>query len=121
MKNLVDAGIKNWEIWAEAYQAGVEAGQAAQVDSMTVYASSGKQYHVSEGVCGFAWLEIRGNTSFGKWALKEGIASKLYSGGLRISCREFGQSMQRKEAFIWAARKHLEAAGIACHGFSRMD
>jgi len=80
-----------------------------------------KVYRVEGGVCGFAWTHIAGNTPFGRWAKKKGLASKDYPNGLCFWVREFGQSMTRKEAYAREFAKVLNEANIKAYSNSRMD
>lgn len=67
---------------------------------------------VNDGVCGFAWIHIKGNTAFGRWAKAQGYARKCVYSGLNISLREHTQSMARKEAYGRAAVDVLRRYGI---------
>ena len=109
------------ELWKNAEAAGKWAGENCKPHAMNI--TDGKtDYYVSEGVCGFAWVEFAGNTAWGRWAKKYGIARKMYNGGLNITCRDFGQSMERKEAWAFAIVRHLwTEAKIDCIAVSRMD
>jgi hypothetical protein len=61
--------------------------------------------------CGFAWLSFPGNIPFGRWAKKEGIASKGYPTGLQIWYSKLHsvptQSISVHEAAARAARDVL--------------
>lgn len=86
----------------------------------------GAQLHyVPDGVCGFAWVTIPGNTSFGRWAKQAGVARPGYPSGLQISAfkmvPQINQSLTKGEAAAHAAAKVLREAGVdACAG-SRID
>lgn len=80
-----------------------------------------KQHFVADGVCGFAWVHMKGNIPFARWAKKQGIARPGYPSGIDIPCRDFDQSMQRKEAYARAFASVLKAAGVDCYAQSRMD
>jgi hypothetical protein len=76
---------------------------------------------VMDGVCGFAWLTFSdGRKSFPRWAQKVGLARKGYY-GVSIWVSDYGQSMERKEAFAQAAAEVLREAGVRCYAQSRMD
>lgn len=75
----------------------------------------------NEGVCGFAWVRLKGNTAFGRWARKAGHARPGYPSGLNISTRLMTQSMERNEAAACAMRDVLREAGIDCWMESRID
>lgn len=61
--------------------------------------------------CGFAWVTFPGNTAFGRWAKKAGIASKSYIGGLEVWYSKLHsvptQSVSVHEAAARAARDVL--------------
>lgn len=116
----------------KAHEAGLEAGNASTPVPMVVEQHADPtddnspvegKWFVEGGACGFAWVLIRPATSsFARWAKKNVPgAHNDYYGGLGISCHEFGQSMQRKEAYCRAYAKVLDEAGIDCSVRSRMD
>lgn len=101
-------------------------------------------YHVAEGVCGFAWVALRGTGTEGRkfinWLTGRtkpatpaldptrllagfGRAGKRYEGGHHIWVHAFGQSMQRKEAAAQAAAEVLRGGieGLTAYAGSRMD
>jgi hypothetical protein len=78
-------------------------------------------YFVADGVCGFAWVSFAGNTPFGRWANKHGIARKHYPKGLCLWVSAYNQSMQRKEAYAEAYAKVLRDHSIEAYAGSRMD
>ena len=119
-------------LFAEAKIAGMTAAQACVPVPMIVGTPTtvfGNEidpekpvYVVEGGVCGFAWIKvIPGTSSFAKWLVKSGYARKGYGGGVDISVKEFGQSMQKKESYAGAFAKILNAAGITAYSQSRMD
>jgi hypothetical protein len=61
--------------------------------------------------CGFAWVTLPGNIAFGRWAKKQGIASKGYPTGLSIWYSKLHnvptQSISVHEAAVRAARDVL--------------
>lgn len=105
-------------VYNEAHKAGLEAGNKSKPTPMVVQQHSDmlddnspvkKEWFVEGGVCGFAWIEIRpSNSTFGKWLkdTKRGGHSD-YDHCIIVSCHEFGQSMQRKEAYCHAFVKAL--------------
>ena len=111
-----------------AHEAGMIAASAMVPQPMIVQNMAGisnqpigPKYFVSEGVCGFAWIKVPGNSGFGRWAKKSGIARASYPSGLQIWVSAFGQSMERKEAYAYAFAASLVAAGINAYAESRMD
>ena len=105
-------------LYSKAHAAGLEAGSLHTPQPMYVrgYAP------VMDGLCGFAWITLPGNTAFGRWAKAMGYASKAYPKGLRIRVRGFDQSMERKEAYAVAFAAALRDAGIEdVYAASRMD
>jgi hypothetical protein len=116
----------------EAFLAGEAAGIAAAPTPMTVVEADpitgrkldgGKSYYVADGVCGFAWVKLYGlgNSSFGKYLAKNGIAKKSYSGGLQIWISAFNQSLDRKEACARAMAEVFNKYGFSAYAESRMD
>jgi hypothetical protein len=117
-------------LWAQAMAAGMAAGNAAAPVPMVVAQADifgkplpdAKRYFVPDGVCGFAWVKVRpGNSPFANWGKKKGLLKSAYGGGVQYWVGEFGQSMQRKEAFASAMAKVLSDAGINAYADSRMD
>lgn len=107
-------------IYQEAYEAGMAAGTAVAPIPMTVV-GGGKSFYVSEGACGFAWINVPGNSAFGKFLKKEKGCRNDYPKGVAWWVGEFNQSMARKEAFAYAAAGVLQKHGIEAYGRSRMD
>lgn len=112
--------------------AGLEAGQNAGVVPMVVQEHANmandaspvvRQYFVEGGVCGFAWIKVRpANCPFANWLKKNGhVRGVAYQGGVDIWVHEFGQSMQRKEAFAHAFAEVIYKAGIKAYAQSRID
>ena len=115
--NKTDWGL----VFNKAHEAGMEEGEAVVPTPMTVV-GGGQEYHVSEGVCGFAWIgSINGNSSFGRWLKKTGKGRKGYPSGMTIWVHQFGQSMARKEAYASAFADVLKEAGVKCFAGSRLD
>jgi len=109
-------------LWDEAWQAGVKAAMAVTPRPMIVMDQDGKPVdYVSEGPCGFAWLNVPGNTSFGKWLQKQGIARPDYPKGLSVWISAYEQSYTRKAAHARAMADVLKANGIECGARSRLD
>jgi len=121
------------EVYRKAFVAGMGAGHAAAPTPMVVGSPSTpfgndvdyskKTYYVPDGVCGFAWVTVRpGTSAFAKWLAKTGKARKAYEGGMQIWVSQFGQSMQRKEAFAAAMAETLRSElGVNAYAGSRMD
>jgi hypothetical protein len=78
-------------------------------------------YYVPSGICGFAWVAIKGNTGFGRWAKKAGIASAGYPSGLNIRATTGGQSYEVKMAYAQAYAAVLNEAGITAYAEGRLD
>ena len=78
---------------------------------------------VNDGVCGFAWVNIKPATSaFAKWLKAKGYArSDNYYGGVTIWISDYNQSMTRKECHAAAMAKVLTEGGYKAYSNSRMD
>lgn len=125
------------QIWEEALQAAQAASLAAKPTPMTVGNAksifgneidySKPVYHVSEGMCGFAWVKIRpARGKFVKFLKDNRIGrSNDYSGGYDIwmGNEESGmtQSIERKEAAAGAMAEIFTSHGIKCYVESRLD
>lgn len=83
-----------------------------------------KQWFVSGGVCGFAWVKIRpANSRIAHFAIAKlsGWKRDSYSGGITFWVSAYGQSMQRKEAYANAYARTLNEHGVNAFAESRMD
>jgi hypothetical protein len=121
------------EVFNEANRAGFAAGEAMTPRAMIVSehvnplddtSAVKRQWHASEGACGFASVKIRpGNGSFAKWLVKNGHARKGYYGGVEINISAHGQSIERKEAHARKMAEVLKAKlGLEfCFADSRLD
>lgn len=78
-------------------------------------------YYVAGGPCGFAWTWLKGNTGFGRWAKKEGIARSGYPTGLNIRAAVQGQSYELKMAYAQAYAAVLRENGITAYAEGRLD
>lgn len=126
-------------ICEEADAAGIEAVKNATIVPMIVGQEtalfSGKldyskpTYHVEDGVCGFAWVNVypanKGNTKLGKEERRvleaHGFRKDVYGKAYMLWISAFDQSMQKKEAYAAAFAKVLRAHGISAYSQSRMD
>ena len=87
-----------------------------------------KQWFVADGVCGFASVHLGpANKPFAKYLVNFGPAKKdSYNGGIYIWIGDYGQSMQKKEAYARAyadvIKAHAEKLGLKhVWSESRMD
>lgn len=114
------------DIIVRAEQAAREAYKAAAPEPMTVQDDrTGQTWHVSEGVCGFAWVTVfPGTSSFARWLVKAEVGRKAYRGGIQIWMRG-GQSYERKSAaanaYADTLRAAPELAGLRIHAGGRLD
>ena len=120
------------ELFDRAHHAGLRAGHESTPTPMVVGTPTelfGSEidwnkstYHVSDGVCGFAGVVIKpARGKFVSFLKSKGLGWKHYYGGFYMTCREFGQSLTRKEAYCEAFAKVLGEAGMRCYVDSRMD
>ncbi len=118
-------------LFAKAHAAGMEAGEKARPTPMQVVQRENpfdptspitKRYAPDpEGVCGFAWVNVRpGGSSFARY-LKSRGCSAGYGGGVSYWVRQFDQSYERKLAYAHAFAEILREAGIRAHVESRLD
>ena len=121
------------EIYSQAHSEGMRAGHGCTPTPMVVGQPTTplgndidydkETYYVSEGVCGFAWVNIKPNRGkFVKFLKDNNIGRKdNYYGGYTVWVGEFGQSMARKENYARAFTKVLSDNGITAYNMSRMD
>jgi hypothetical protein len=110
----------NFEIFRAAHEAGHEAAMAAIHEAMVV--TDGKNFwHCDEGLCGFAWVGFKGNTSFGRWTKQNKLTRKSYTGGLHLWVSDYNQSYDRKRAYAEAFARKLNEYGIEAYSDSRLD
>lgn len=111
------------KLWAEASAAGYAAGDHMTPRPMLVSDSTGRPIeHVDEGLCGFAWLNVRGaNKGFGHWLLKTGRARRGYYGGAEVWIHAHNQSYERKLKHAQTMAHILKEAGIEASASGRLD
>jgi hypothetical protein len=130
-------------LWQKALELGYDAGNSYTPTPMIVQEHKNmaddtspvvKEYHVPQGVCGFAWINVGGDTPFGLWVKKafckridnvdtwrDGWYKDSYYGGYSFSIRAFEQSMEKKEVAARTMASFLSNHGIECSNMSRMD
>ena len=109
--------------WNAACAAGVRAVDALSVTPMLISGREGS-YLVEGGPCGFAQVEVRPrNSPFAKWLIRQNLGrSSDYQKCVYVWVSDFGQSMQRKEAWADAVAAFLTAKGYSgVSSSSRMD
>lgn len=108
--------------WDAAWKEGERAALEAKPRPMIVMDGTGNPIdYVEDGVCGFAWLNVPGNTSFGRWLKKAGMARPDYPTGLCVWISAYEQSHDRKAAHAYAMARYLQQQGIECSARSRLD
>lgn len=120
-------------IYAEAAAAGIKAGSEVGVTPMIVGESttpfgntidySKPVYYVSEGVCGFGWVNIKpARGKFVAFLKQSGIGrTDTYEGGYTVPVYEFNQSYERKVAYARAFAAVLNKYGIKAYASGRLD
>ena len=118
-------------IYQEAHYKGNAAVEITTVQPMIVQQRANplnddseliREYYVSDGVCGFASVNVKpANSKFAKFLVANGLGRKSYSGGVSMSVRDFNQSLTKKEAYAYAFARVLTEHGIKAHVESRMD
>ena len=110
--------------WNIAHAAGMEAVARVRptISPMVVKGREGS-YIVPDGVCGFAWLEIRpARGSLVTFLKKNGIGSvSHYHRCYRVNISQFNQSLALKEAYAYAVAQSLCEAGYEVSSGSRID
>lgn len=114
----------------QAHEAGLAAGEAATPTPMVVIQHANpfddsspitQVYEpVMDGVCGFAYINVPGDTRLGRYLRKCGWRRAFY-GGMERGVGVFGQSMERKGVYAAAFADTLVAAGFQATYSTRMD
>jgi hypothetical protein len=124
-KEVLGMTVDFGSLYETAHAAGMAAGYGSKPTPMVVTGGvpgqAAESWYVSEGCCGFAWVEFKGTTPWARWAKKAGKARKAYPTGCSIWVSEFGQSVDRKEAYAKAFAGVLKAHGIEAYANSRLD
>ena len=120
-------------VYADAHAKGIAAGNGANPTPMIVGTPttplgndidySKDTHYVSDGVCGFAWVNIKpARGKFVKYLKDNHIGRKdSYYGGYTVWVSDFGQSLARKESYARAFTKVLTDNGLTAYSMSRMD
>ena len=109
-------------LFQKAWKAGTEAATSHQPRPMIVTDTHGNVVEqVNDGPCGFAWLNVPGNTSFGKWLRKSNLARPDYPTGLSVWIDAYGQSYERKRVHASTMAAILQENGIECVARGRLD
>lgn len=116
-------------LWSAANAAGTQAATACTPRPMVVQQVnpiSGeviKTYEpIADGVCGFAYIEIRpANCALARYLKSRNVGYKAYTGGWEVSIHDYGQSWERKRAHAQAAAQVLRDAGINATAYDRLD
>ena len=115
------------ELFQRAYAAGMDALNAARPTPVAWVQTDlnnnpiGQPCVDSEGMCGFAWIKIAGNTGFARTMKSLGLFRKAWDRGFDFWVSEGNQSIDRKEAFARAFAKVLNENGIKASVGSRLD
>lgn len=104
------------DLYERAQQAGREAAKNAEVTLIVV---RGYEYQPFP-ICGFAWVNVPGNTPFGRWLLKNGHR-KGYPKGVNIWISDYNQSYDLKLAHAEGMAKFLRDNGVTCYSDGRLD
>ena len=122
MATITPANIQHGLNFENALRIGIEAGKNEGVIPMAVHGKD-QTYVVLDGVCGFAWIEIRPARGGLVTYLKksgQGYYSE-YNRCYMFPIHAFNQSLTRKEAMAEAMAEHLRKCGYNVYAGSRMD
>lgn len=117
------------KIFEQAHLAGMEAANNCRPTPMVVQEIKNqlddnskvtKEWVIADGVCGFAWVEIKpGNCAAANY-MKRKILNKK-NGKAVLFVHQFNQSMERKQAYAYAYANVLNNNNIKAYAYSRMD
>lgn len=122
MPTITPANIQHGLNFENALKVGRKAGLGETPVPMTVFGND-QAYVVEDGVCGFAWIEIRpakgGLVTYLKKS-KQGYYSS-YQKAYIFNIHDFNQSLTRKEAMAYAMAAYLCNCGYNVCANSRID
>ena len=81
-----------------------------------------EEYYIEHGepfYCGFAWVEIKGNTSFGRLAKKKGFADSGYPSGLKFSSYTVSDNAKNPNS-IMGRTQSMDIKEIAMEEFAQV-
>jgi hypothetical protein len=109
--------LKDGSLYSEADAAGLAAAIVPEPMIVEGYEDS----PVMAGPCGFAWINVPGNSAFGRYAKRRGH-NKGYPQGINIWVSGFGQSYERKMAYAQAFAAVLREHGVEkAYASGRLD
>ena len=111
------------ELWTAAVHEGKRRAENCRPMPMGVMEGDRLIEVVEDGVCGFAWVNIRpARGPLVKWLKANNIGrTDSYAGGYTIWCGGYNQSMTRKAAWAYGVADVLTANGVTAYAHSRMD
>lgn len=82
-----------------------------------------QEWEVSDGLCGFAWINFPGNSRFARYCKEAGIGrTDSYYGGRSIWVHDYNQSHAKKVAYAQAFARVLRENGIPkAYAMERLD
>lgn len=122
-------------LYDKAHAAGIAAFHAAKPTPMVVGEAKGlfgneidyskKTYYVADGVCGFAWINVRpARGSFVAFCKENKLGHNGYYGGYDVSLKgeaAMSQSYERKMEYARAFAAVLKEAGLTAYAEGRLD
>lgn len=93
------------DAYNHAHSAGIAAGIASKVEPIGFVTgmtcpSDRELHYISSGICGFAWVDVKGARGLIRSALIDaGFSESAYKGGLSMWVGAFDQSYDRKSAY----------------------
>ena len=122
MPTITKKNIEHGLNFENARKVGRKAGLGETPVPMAVFGKD-QAYVVEDGVCGFAWIEIRparGPLVTYLKKSKQGYYSS-YEGAYIFPIHDFNQSLARKEAMAYAMAAYLCNCGYNVYAGSRID
>lgn len=119
---IVPRTLKGDEFWKHLYDLAAKHGKKAAEECIpTPMWIEGFTAPISDGACGFAWVELPdGRSSFSRWLRKTETISK-YDRGRRIWSMHPSQSVERAQKYCDAFAQVLRLNGIECKVEWRYD
>jgi hypothetical protein len=123
MQTTVRQSVTVSEIAEMAHRAGLKAGNEVIPNAVNIVSNGLVIDTMQDGVCGFAWINIRpARGAFVNYLkARQWGDVNTYSGGYDIWVSQFNQSMTRKHAYAIAFAEVLNQYGIKASASCRMD
>jgi len=109
-----------FHLYQRAHAAGLKAADGAAPRRLIV--EPGERWENETDVKGFAWANVSpGNSGFGAWLVRSGVAHASYSGGVDVYAPGLGTALAPQDAYAAMFARIVREAGVTCRARDRLD